>query len=100
MSGTLPNDTSPDVARMQVEIYRRMTPSRKWELLDGLYRMARELHAAGVRMNNSQATDDEVLTEWFRATLDECHLAVIFRQVGAQASTECFRYQNAANVCN
>jgi hypothetical protein len=67
----LTNDTSPEVERMQTAIYRRMTPTRKWELLDGLYRMARQLHAAGVRMNNPRATDEDVLTEWFRATLDE-----------------------------
>jgi hypothetical protein len=66
-----PNDTSPEVERMQAEIYRRMNPSRKWELLDGLYRMARQFHATGVRMNNPHATEDEVLTEWLRATLNE-----------------------------
>jgi hypothetical protein len=48
-----------------------MTPSRKWELLDSLHRMARDLHAAGVRMNNPHATDEDVLTEWLRAILDE-----------------------------
>ncbi len=69
--GTMPNDTSLDVEQMQVEIYRRMTPSRKWELMDGLYRMARRFHAAGVRMRNPLATEEDVLTEWFRATLDE-----------------------------
>jgi hypothetical protein len=71
MLRTSPNDTSPDIEEMQVEIYRRMTPSRKWELLDGLYRMAREFHATGVRMNNPEATDDDVLTAWLRSTLDE-----------------------------
>jgi hypothetical protein len=65
------NDTSRDVDQMQVEIYRAMSPSRKWELLDGLYRLARQLHAAGVRMRNPRATEDEILSEWFRATLDE-----------------------------
>jgi hypothetical protein len=70
-SGTVPNDTSPEVERLQVELYRRMTPSRKWELMDGLFRMARQFHAAGVRMSNPLATEEEVLTEWFRATLDE-----------------------------
>ncbi|MEX2137897.1 MAG: hypothetical protein WD894_01460 [Pirellulales bacterium] len=69
--GSVPNDTSPEVEQMQVELYRHMTPSRKWELLDGLFRMARQFHAAGVRMKNPQATDEEILTEWFRATLDE-----------------------------
>jgi hypothetical protein len=65
------NDTSPETERMQIEIYRKMSPSRKWELLDGLYRMAREFHAAGVRMNRPQATEEEVLTAWLRATLDD-----------------------------
>jgi hypothetical protein len=64
------NDTSPEVERLQLEIYRKMTPGRRWRLMDGMYRMARQLHAAGVRMENPQATDDEVLTAWFKATLD------------------------------
>jgi hypothetical protein len=65
------NDTSPDVEQKQLEIYRQMTPGRKWQLLDGMFRMARQLHAAGVRMDNSQASDDEILTAWLRATLDQ-----------------------------
>ena len=71
LSSPSPNDTSPDAEEVLLEIYRQMTPGRKWQLLDGLYRMARQFHAAGVRMDNPNATDDEVLTEWFRATLDE-----------------------------
>lgn len=69
--GQLPNDTSPDIEQMQLEIYRQMSPGRKWQLLDDMYRMARQFHAAGVRMKNPTATDEDVLTEWFRATLDE-----------------------------
>jgi hypothetical protein len=65
------NDTSPEVERMQLEIYRQMTPGRKWQLMDDMYRMARALHAAGVRMENPQATEDEILTAWLRATLDK-----------------------------
>jgi hypothetical protein len=66
-----PNDTSPEVEQMQLEIYRRMTPGRKWQLLDDMYRMARQLHAAGVRMENPHATEAEILTAWLRATLEE-----------------------------
>jgi hypothetical protein len=56
---------------MQLEIYRQMTAGRKWQLMDDMYPMVRQLHAAGVRMKNPQATDDEVLTAWFRATLEK-----------------------------
>ena len=65
------NDTSPEVERMQIEIYRQMTPGRKWQLMDDMYRLARQLHAAGVRMEKPHATDEEILTAWFRATLDK-----------------------------
>jgi hypothetical protein len=68
--GRSPNDTSPDIDQMQIEIYRRMTPGRKWQLLGDMYRMARRLHAAGVRMDNPQASDDEILTAWFKSTLE------------------------------
>jgi hypothetical protein len=55
---------------MQLELYRRMTPGRKWQLLGDMYRMARSFHAAGVRMDNPQASDEEILTAWFKATLE------------------------------
>ncbi len=70
-SGGALNDTSPEVEQMQLEIYRQMTPGRKWQLLDDMYRMARQLHAAGVRMENPHATDAEILTAWFKATLEQ-----------------------------
>ena len=69
--GQAPNDTSRDVEQMQLEIYRQMTPGRKWQLLDDMYRMARQLHAAGVRMEKPRATDDEILTAWLEATLEK-----------------------------
>jgi hypothetical protein len=67
----LTNDTSPEVKRMQLEIYRQMTPGRKWQLMDDMYRLARQLHAAGVRMEKPQATEEEILSAWFKATLDK-----------------------------
>ena len=88
LSTALPNDTSPDAEEVLLEIYRQMTPGRKWQLLDGLYRMARQFHAAGVRMDNPNATDDDVLTEWFRATLDRELFEEVqaYRQQRAQVS--------------
>jgi hypothetical protein len=65
------NETSAEVEQMQLEIYRQMTPGRKWQLLDGMYRMARQFHAAGVRSQNPHATDAEILTAWLRVTLDQ-----------------------------
>lgn len=71
MLGSLPNDTLPEAEKVLLDIYRQMPVERKWELIFDMYRTARELHAAGVRIHNPAATDDDVLTEWFRATLDK-----------------------------
>jgi hypothetical protein len=70
-ASTVPSDTSPEIDRMQLEIYRQMTPGSRWQLIDEMYRFARQIHAAGVRMRNSKASDDEILTDWFRVTLDK-----------------------------
>ena len=35
---SVPNDTSPEAGRVQVEIFRKMTPDQKWRLLGKLYR--------------------------------------------------------------
>ena len=43
------SDTAPDIQARMYEAYRRMSPSRKWKNLCQDYRMARALHAVGLR---------------------------------------------------
>ncbi len=44
---------------LQVEIYRRMTPARRWELAVGLQRLAREVMDSGLRRSHPHFTAEE-----------------------------------------
>ena|SRR5438067_10567702 len=62
-------DTAPEVERLMYEAYRRMTPARKWQNLRDDYRMARALHAAGMRHRNPAVTLAEIQADWIRSLL-------------------------------
>jgi hypothetical protein len=61
---SLPNDTSAEAERVLTEVYRRMSPGEKWLRLGELYRDARALHAAGVRLRNPSATARDIHEAW------------------------------------
>jgi hypothetical protein len=68
-------DTSPEAERVLIEVYRRMSPGRKWLLMGQAYWDARLLHAAGVRLRNPAATPRDVLVDWLTNQLG-CTLPV------------------------
>jgi len=68
-SGT--GDTSPDVLRVQCEIYRQMSAGRKLELVFDTYRTGRVLAMAGIRMRNPEATTGDLWQIWARGHLGE-----------------------------
>ncbi len=63
------SDTAPDVERLMYEVYRRMTPARKWKNLRDDYRMARALHAAGMRHRQPSVTLAQIQADWIHTTL-------------------------------
>jgi hypothetical protein len=63
------SDTAPDVERLMYEAYRRMPPARKWKNLRDDYRMARALHAAGMRYRNPGVSLAEIQADWVRSVL-------------------------------
>src|SRR5438552_3707650 len=63
------NDTLPEAARILVEVYRKMSPGRKWLLLGEAYHDARALHAAGVLLRNPAATDRDIRSDWLAVQL-------------------------------
>jgi hypothetical protein len=63
------SDTDPEALAVQYEIYRKMTPARKLEIIFDLYRMGQELVMAGIRMRNPDATDEQVWRLWARQHL-------------------------------
>lgn len=60
------SDTSPRVAAVQIEIYRKMTPAQKVAQALALCDLARSLATAGIRDRNPDATD----AERFRILMD------------------------------
>jgi hypothetical protein len=54
------SDTSPEAARVLLEVFRRMPLSRKWRILGELYQTAHALHAAGFLFRHPAATPHEI----------------------------------------
>jgi hypothetical protein len=55
----IPVDTTPEAARVQREIYRRMSPSRRLELALQMSDFVRGVVAAGVRSRHPKYSDDQ-----------------------------------------
>jgi hypothetical protein len=65
------SDTSPEARRVVCEIYRKMTPARKFELISQAYEFGKSLAMAGIRLRNPGATDAEVREMWARQHLGD-----------------------------
>ncbi|OHB64911.1 MAG: hypothetical protein A2Y77_03930 [Planctomycetes bacterium RBG_13_62_9] len=65
------SDTSPEARRVQCELYRRMSPARKFQLLFDMYEMGRQLAMTGLRMRHPQASEQEIWRLWARQHLGE-----------------------------
>jgi hypothetical protein len=66
----IPLDTSPEAARLQVEIWRRMTPLEKARLVSGLSSAVTQLALAGIRRRYPDASERE------------CRLRLAHRKLG------------------
>lgn len=63
---SLPEFSQPhqrDAERARLQVIKAMTPARKLEIAEALYRSARELKAAGLRWRHPDWTEAEVQTE-------------------------------------
>jgi len=69
-------DTSPEAQRVLTDVYRCMTPGRKWLLLAEAYQTLRLLHASGVRLRNPRASARDVLADWIHRVLGFPEVAV------------------------
>ena len=65
------SDTSPEALRVQYDLYRRMSPARKFQLIFDTYEMGRQLAMAGLRMRHPDATKEELWRLWARQHLGE-----------------------------
>ena len=57
--GVLSRDSSPEVERLQIALWRRMSPLEKACAVDGLSRAAQELAPAGIRQRHPDASEPE-----------------------------------------
>ncbi|MBN1361658.1 MAG: hypothetical protein JW993_13760 [Sedimentisphaerales bacterium] len=69
----LGGDTTAEARRVQHELYRKMSPGKKLELVFASRRLGKELALAGIRLQNPHADDEELWHLWAR------------RQLGAEA---------------
>jgi len=58
------SDTPPEVVRVQYEIYRRMSPARKFQLIFDTYEMGKQLAMAGLRIRHPGASEEQLRRLW------------------------------------
>jgi hypothetical protein len=56
----IPADTTPEAEAVQLDVYRRMTPEKKLQLIFQMNDQLRELLAAGVRLRHPDYGDKHV----------------------------------------
>jgi hypothetical protein len=64
-------DTDADAERVQMEIYRRMPPWKKIQLVEEANRMSRALALAGLRSRFPYASPEEIRRRFFGLWLGE-----------------------------
>jgi hypothetical protein len=67
----MPADTTPEAARVQVEIFRRMPASKRLELSVRMSNALRDLVASGVRHRHPQYSPEEVRLAVIRLSLGD-----------------------------
>ncbi len=65
------SDTSAEAEEIQCRLYRNMTITQKAQLVFSAYRMGKMLSMAGIRMNNPDATEEQVWHIWARRNLGD-----------------------------
>jgi hypothetical protein len=67
----IPADTTPEAWRVQVEVYRRMSPSRRLELACQMTDSLRRVVAAGVRARHPEYSEEQVRLAFARLWLGD-----------------------------
>jgi hypothetical protein len=80
----IPADTTPEAALVQLEIYRRMLPSRRMEIALELSESLRKVVAGGVRRRHPDYTDDQVRLAVIRIYLGEKLFSQVYPGVDVQ----------------
>jgi hypothetical protein len=65
------NDTTEEARLIQMDLYRRMSPAKKIEMVFDAIRTGQLLAMAGIRMQYPSASEDEVWHIWAKRHLGE-----------------------------
>ena len=65
------NDTAPQARQVQIDLYRRMSPARKIELVFDAYHTGQLMSMAGISMQYPSAGEDELWHIWAKRHLGE-----------------------------
>jgi hypothetical protein len=71
MKQSRPLDTSPEAERVQIEIFRKMTPERRLRAASELGQVVRKLLVNGVRQRHPEYDDEQVRLAVIRLILPE-----------------------------
>lgn len=64
-------DTTPEVMKVINELYRQMSPARKFELICNAYRFGQSLAMAGIKLRHPNATKKQIWHLWAKQHLGE-----------------------------
>jgi len=64
-------DTSPEAMKVVDDIYRRMSPAKKWRLIADACGTGQQLAMAGIRMQHPDWNERQVWREWARRHLGD-----------------------------
>lgn len=64
-------DTTPQARQVQLDLYRRMSPARKFELVFDAYRTGQLLSMAGIQMQCPSAGEHDIWHIWAKRHLGE-----------------------------
>lgn len=64
-------DTAPEARQVQRDLYRQMSPARKFQLICETYEMGKQLVMAGLRMRHPDASEEEIWHLWARQHLGD-----------------------------
>ena len=65
------NDTTAEARQVQIELYRKMPPEKKLDLVFDAYRTGQAIAMAGIRMQHPEATEGQVWHMWAKKHLGE-----------------------------
>jgi hypothetical protein len=78
------NDTSAEAEAILCRLYRSMTPAQKAKRLFSAYAMGKMLSMAGIRMENPDASEEQIWHLWARRHLGDGLYEQVYEARGSE----------------